>query len=370
MGLRWRRFAVSGILLTTCGCSIHPYREVLVEHRWLKEKKGRESADANHITIGPLCISLKPDNPPVCDTGAPDDNRRNVLSITHEASIHLVNTREVTYRWTDHPLRAPLVVIDGTFAEGAPCKLVIDTGAAPALLVRGSHILQNGFDFLPDSRDLNVGLCYIPELHVGNMSVKDVLAWYSDYELQRQIFGIGLAYEQTTHALMGLPLLLSFQHVRFDFVRHDVTLARTPFRPATAAGWMKFPCSVQERGGGPSLILRLPIGGREYELLVDTGSTYALIVTQHLWAQWSAHVRCTRQHRAHIWLPEHGGRHECWKGRIDRLPMGRHHPRNVEVCIVADDDRIRESDGVIGLPLFKEAEALVLDFDRGLLWIR
>ena len=230
--------------------------------------------------------------------------------------------------------------------------------------------MQNGFDFLPDSRDSNVGLCYIPELRIGNMSVKDVLAWYSDYELQRQIFGIGLAYGETTHVLMGLPLLLSFQHVRFDFSRHEVTLARTTFRPATAAGWMKFPCSVQERGGGPSLLLRLPLGENEYELLVDTGSAYPLIVTQHLWAQWSAHVRCTRLHRSHIWLPEHGGRHDCRRGRIDRLPMGRHRPRDVEVRIISDDDRIRESEGVIGLTLFQGAEALVLDFDRDLLWVR
>ncbi|MFC1739327.1 hypothetical protein ACFL1G_09805 [Planctomycetota bacterium] len=253
--------------------------------------------------------------------------------------------------------------------------VVLDTGASQAIFVKKSHVLENELAIYPlrsnraDSKDYSFGLCYLPELQIGQISLVDWPCLYLEGQLRSEFFG--LLADRDDLVIVGLPALREFKYIAFDNISREAELSSSKvFEPSEPDLWQQYPLSIEEDFyGNAFLFVRIPIAGVDMELQLDTGSGRGLAVSEQLWDDLRANVPDVKLKSGTEVYP-YIGRLRCKRGVIAELKVGERSVVNAHASVFPDDSPLVEDcGGLLGMQYFSDT-VTVLDFERELMWVK
>jgi hypothetical protein len=265
------------------------------------------------------------------------------------------------------------MVVEGSLASGRKYPVILDTGASVGLFVNDIHIMENKLAISPfqhySGDSVGSGMCYLPELHIGQLTLGNWPCYYQAQHTELQLLGIPLAKGKAVIA--GLETLRRFKYIAFDSVAKEVELSlKDTFKPEQPDLWTQYSFSIEEDlGGNVFLLVKIPIAGKVVELQLDTGSGRGLAISQELWDEIRRGIRHLKLRKG-IDLYPYIGQLVCKRGMIPELEVGNRTVRNAMVSVFPDDSPIVDQcSGMLGMQYFQDT-VMVLDFKRDLMWIR
>ena len=357
------RKTILNIFLCLClpaGCSIQPVRIVV---------KGSELQNRTDI---PLLDVNDPNGWHFLQKN--DANSTSVLTKARLVEIKPAHTCRVKYHWLHHQFRRNAVVKGRLEKAKKTYPVFVDTGSSLPVLVNDKHILENKFAIYPlgidEDYSADMGVCYLPELRIGQIRFIDLTCFYFDKHIELQLFGLPVAQDNTI--LLGLPVLKSFRYLLFDDIKKEVRFSpKEPFEPEQPQLWRKYPFSIKDRSpDNIAVFVEIPIAGEIMTLFLDTGCS-ALILPEKTWQTiCSSYPHVRLQTADHLFYAR--GKIPCRKGVIKKFRLGDMIIRNVPVVVLEDDvmkSVVGDCIGLLGMSCFR-GTVFVLDFHRSIIWVR
>ena len=286
-----------------------------------------------------------------------DTEQRNPCRIKYHSS-YSVN------RW---------MAVEGKLGNGRKYPVVLDTGASIALFVNDIHIMENKLAIHPlkshNGDPVGWGMCYLPELHLGKVTLVGWPCFYREQHTELQLLGLTLAKNKAVIA--GLAALRRFKYISFDSIRKEVEFSlEKMFKPGRLDSWAQYSFAVEEDlGGNAFLFVKISIAGEETELQLDTGSGRGLAITEELWEKMHniiPHVKLKKGKDLYPYI----GWLVCKQGVIPKLEVGNRIVKNAKVSVFPNDSPIVDQcSGLLGMQYFQDT-IMVLDFERNLMWVK
>jgi hypothetical protein len=309
------------------------------------------------------------------------DNRQNLR-------WQINNTSELpgAFRVKYHPAYSTkrCIVVEGSIAGGKKkYPVVLDTGASQGVFVNDIHVLENKLPILrpgsghvypaqmteSNSQDYGLGLCYMPELRIGQMALAGFQCWYLQRHLELELLGLPIAKDDSI--IVGLTVLREFGCIVFDGINREVEFLRDrAFEPEQETLWSKYPLSIEKDGfGNAFLFVRIPVAGELLKVQLDTGSGNGLAVSEELWEKMRHRVQ-NKMLKDGSDLYPYIGRLACKKGVIEQLQVGDRLIPNAKISVFpADSPLLRDCDAILGMQFFQDI-VIVLDFRNLILWVK
>jgi len=265
------------------------------------------------------------------------------------------------------------MAVEGRLGSGRKYPVVLDTGASITLFVNDIHIIENKLAIRPlrsDNDDsVGWGMCYLPELHIGQVTLVNWLCFYREQHTEVQLLGLPLAKGKAVIA--GLAALRRFNYIAFDSVRKEVEFSlEEVFKPGQSDSWTQYSFVIEEDlGGNVFLFVKIPIAGEETELQLDTGSGRGLAIAEELWERMSKKIQHVKMRKGTDLYP-YIGQLVCKRGVIPKLEVGNRTVRNAKISVFPNDSPIVDQcSGLVGMQYFQDT-IVVLDFVRNLMWVK
>jgi hypothetical protein len=271
-----------------------------------------------------------------------------------------------------HFLMTSKVFVPVTMSEGRRYSAVMDTGFTGQVYVNDVVVKECDLRVYPLGRNhatgCPAGLCEIPLLQLGGLSVPTPLCRYDQRHWQLRLLGIPL-YRRAI-VLIGLDLLRAFPYVLFDNLGHEVVFGLCDaFEPSNPAGWLCLPCALEEINGEKRLTTDLSVGGQILHVQFDTGGARpGLILRQEAWQRLEPHVRSqdkgSGKHASYQygWLA-------CRKYVLPSLSLDRLDLKDARIAVLPEESPLMHGlDGSLSLDYFRNT-AVVLDFQGNVIWI-
>ena len=347
------RVATILVLFLLVGCSIQPYRIVVVEGHRLHERVDiprirRQAGIYEEITTG---------------------NWNNAGQIAE----HLGNDRVCRVKYHPSYRRRHWIVVEGTLANGRKYPVVLDTGASPLLSVNDIHIVENKLAIHPlgvrAANSPNWGICLLPRLQISDITLLNWPCFYREQHTETQVFGLAVAKGKAIIA--GVPALRRFSYVAFDNIKEELELSLSnKFSCRQPHLWSQFPFVIEEDlAGNAYLYVDIPVAGKQTELQLDTGSGMGLVLAEKLWEEIHQGVHRIKLRKAKDLYPYIGWL-DCKKGVIRNLNVGGDIVSNAQISIFPDDSPLLEhGKGLLGMQYFRNS-VVVLDFERSIMWVK
>lgn len=261
---------------------------------------------------------------------------------------------------------APNVNISVALPNGSKYVAYLDTGAPGYVIVGSDVVLDNKFPIWPafySDGHTSMGICRIPELTVGAVKIKDIMAPYEEQQWQARILNIPIY--KLSAMILGRDFIKSFDYVMFDNVHKEAVFSKAgAFVPDDPELWSSYPF-LEDPNAGNTIKARVPIEGRVFDLAFDScGDKPGLNLSKSDW-------QAIKQDVSYELLGKADGM--TWQGmkllgqkaRVSKLSVGERTLRDIEVSI---------SDGlggfsIISLDYFQDT-AVVLDYVNHLFWIK
>jgi hypothetical protein len=261
--------------------------------------------------------------------------------------------------------------------------VVLDTGAPGAVFVNRVHVRENRLHVRPAAPGESLpAACRLPSVRIGEMVLQDPACWYLPPRAESASPATSQAGDRSI--ILGLPALRGLSYLLLDGVSEEAEFsAGRPFGPARPQEWSQYPFTIQEDAYGyPSLFVELAIGGgsrtrtagshdtgQHATFQLDTGSAKGLTVTERLWERLSRECPPVEL-RAGAELYPYIGRLRCRYGYLRDLRVGDQILDRSRLSVFADDSVLMTTcEALIGMGCFRDT-TLVLDFRRGILWVR
>ncbi len=287
-----------------------------------------------------------------------------------------------THRIKYHKLHSTnrYVVVEGRIGiHGSRYPVVLDTGASQPIFLNVKHVLNNKLpiysvkDSTLDLNGHNLGLCHLPELQIGDITLANWPCLYFEPRVTARLFGVPIASKASNDntVIVGLPVLREFKYIMFDNVAKEVEFSRNEsFEVGEADLWEKNPLSIEEDfHGNTFLFVLISIAGEQTELQLDTGSGRGLAIGEELWERVRAKIHVPNLRKGKDFYP-YIGRLACRRGVVAKLEVGGRTVRNAEISIFPNDSPLLlECEGLVGMQYFQNTVA-VLDFERNLMWVK
>ena len=265
------------------------------------------------------------------------------------------------------------MAVEGRLDTGRRYPLVLDTGASIALLVNDVHVVENNLAIHPLASPKNGspgwGMCLLPALHIGRVSLPDLPCFYREQHMEVRLLGLPLAEDKAMIA--GLGVLRQFKYIAFDSINREVEFSiEKAFRPEQPDSWAQYSFVIEEDlGGNAFLFVKIPIAGHETEVQLDTGSGRGLAITEDLWKKMAEGIRHAKLRKG-IDLYPYIGLLPCRRGVVPRLRVGNRIVTNAMISVFPDDSPIVDRcSGWLGMQYFHDT-IIVLDFERSLMWVK
>ena len=264
------------------------------------------------------------------------------------------------------------MAVEGKLGNGRKYPVVLDTGASIALFVNDIHIIENKLVIYP-LKSHNVdsfgwGMCYLPELHLGQVTLANWPCFYREQHTEVQLLGLPLAKGKAIIA--GLAALRRFKYISFDSIRKEVEFSlEKVFKSDQLDSWEQYSFAIEEDlGGNAFLFVKIPIAGEETELQLDTGSGRGLAITEELWERMRKKIQHAKLKKGRDLYPYIGWL-VCKQGVIPKLGVGNRIVKNAKMSIFPNDSPIVDQcSGLLGMQYFQDT-IMVLDFERNLMWL-
>ena len=266
-------------------------------------------------------------------------------------------------------------VVEGKIGSGKSYPIILDTGTSQAIFVKDIHVLDNNLPIYPMGRKdigsdgYGVGLCYLPELRIGEVILVNQPCFYLERRIQFGLFGLSALKDDSI--IVGLPAMRKFKYIMFDYIRKEVEFSRDKvFSPPEPNSWEQYPFSIEEDfHGNDFLFVNVPIGDENVELQLDTGNGNGLAVREELWQKISGKIGNVNLKNGTDLYP-YIGKLFCRQGVIGELAMGKMKIRNAKISVFPNDcPLLSESDGVFGSQYFQDT-VMVLDFENRTMWVK
>jgi len=349
-------FRATAVLIVLCllgGCSVQPVMTVIVTGKSLQGKADVPVIEPNQVGYEGIDNGVWN-----YDSQIADNVKRDIPCRSKYHPSYSLN------RW---------MVVEGKLDNGRRYPVVLDTGASPALFVNDTHIIENKLavqPFAANSSDFtDCGVCYLPKLHIGEMTLANSSCIYRQQHAEVRLFGLPVAKDKAIIA--GLPTLRRFKYIAFDSVREEVEFSLGKvFEPCESDSWGQYPFVIEEGlGGNAFLFVKIPIGEEETELQLDTGSGRGLAIAEELWERIGKKVPETRLKKGKDLYPYIGWL-DCHRGIISRLEVGSRIVKNAMISVFPNDSPLLDQcQGLLGMQYFRDT-VMVLDFERNLMWVK
>jgi hypothetical protein len=265
------------------------------------------------------------------------------------------------------------MVVEGRLDNGNRYPVVLDTGASVALFVNDTHIAENKLaihDLVTDSGNLmDFGVCYLPKLYIGEMTLADSSCIYRQKLAKVRLFGLLAAKDKAIIA--GLPTLRKFKYIAFDSVREEVEFSlQKVFEPGESDSWTQYSFTIEESlGGNAYLFVKVPIAGVETELQLDTGSGRGLAIAEELWERINEKIPEAKLKRGKDLYP-YIGQMACRRGVVPKLEVGGRMVKDAMISVFPNDSPLLDQcQGLLGMQYFQDT-VMVLDFEQNLMWVK
>lgn len=341
------------VFFLLAGCSIQPYRTVVVEGHRLHQR-----VDIPHIRHQTAIYEE-------ISTG----NWNNGGRITE----NLPNNTACRVKYHPSYRRKRWIVVEGTLGNGRNYPVVLDTGASPLLSINDIHIAENKLAIHPlGERTANApswGISLIPKLQISDITLLNWPCFYREQHTETQVFG--LAVGRGKAIIAGVPALRRFSYVAFDNTKEEVELSlKNQFACDNPDLWSQYPFVIEEDlGGNAYLFVDIHVAGKQTRLQLDTGSAMGLLLAEKLWEEIHQGVHRIKLKKAKDLYPYIGWL-DCKKGVIRNLNVGGSIVRNAQISIFPDDSPLLEHcKGLLGMRYFRDS-VVVLDFERSIMWVK
>jgi hypothetical protein len=302
-----------------------------------------------------------------------NDGNRPVLTAS-AGKIKAAQNCRVKYHWLHYPIRHCAVVEGRLEKTKRTYPVMVDTGASMPAVVNGIHILENRPAIYPlgndKSHSADIGVCYLPELRLGQIMFVDISGFYINKHLEIQFFGVPVVRDNTI--LLGLAFLQAFKYVLFDNIKKEVEFSYEElFEPEQLHLWRKYPFVIKEKiKDNNAIFVEIPVEAEKMTLFLDTGCS-ELILPEKTWQ-----IMCSNYTGVKLKTGDYlfyaREKLSCRKGVIKKLRLGDTTVRNVPVVVLADDvmkSAVGDCNGLLGMSCFQDM-VFVLDFHRSIMWIR
>jgi hypothetical protein len=343
-------YIILSVLFLTSGCALYPLRYILVDNHNLASERHTEIVKLN-------------------------DNHQNLSWQIDSKSEPL--SAGGTFHVKYHPSYGTkrCIVIEGSIAGNKKkYPIVLDTGASQGVFVNDIHVLENNLLIYPVQtsgdigRGYGLGRCYIPELRVGQMTLRDFTCWYLQRHLELKFFGLPAARDDSI--IVGLTALREFSCIIFDNVKKEVEFSLDrAYEPEQERAWSKYPLFIEEDNHGNAfLFVQIPVAGQLMRVQLDTGSGNGLTISEGLWEKLSCkagNVNLTEGTELYPYI----GRINSKKGVIAQLQIGDRLISNAKISVVpAESPLLSDCDAILGMQYFQDT-VIALDFKSSILWV-
>jgi hypothetical protein len=348
------------IMLFSCllvGCSIQPVD-------WVSVK-------GENLTGRPEIPLLDPNDP-----NEPFEVEKKVGNgdfnyITMKARIELNNTCRIKYHWLYYLISGRMVVEGRLGSNGKKYPILLDTGCPVTCVVTDRHVIENKLPIYHlgnnPTYSADMGLCKIPELRIGKMTMVDLPCLYIEKRDAVQIFGVTIAYDESM--LIGLQILQAFKYVMFDNVNREVEFSpREIFEPAHPQLWKSYPFVIKEKASDNNAIfVTMTVAGEKVELYLDTGSGQGLQFSEQMWEKLRGKIPVAKLRNGNF-RTAFLENYTCKKGVIKELDIGGRTIKNIEITVLPNDNPTNLQT-LLGMKCFRDT-IMVLDFERNLMWVK
>jgi len=287
-----------------------------------------------------------------------------------------INMREspcrVKYKKGTGPMSYNIVVEGELAGRSRRYPINIDTGQPSFIVVSDIHILENNLPIYNNPGKQN-GICLLPDLHIGKLTLSNLLAKYYFQHSEIQLFGLPIKKDK--EILVGLSLLQRFKYVAFDSINEEVEFSTAQsFHPEERTLWSRYLFSkLSDSKGIPRIFVEIPIAGENMNLAFDTACQCALFTTEKIWKQAQKRLREVKKSNMTVLAPFAGGDIRSRVVTVKELNVGDRIVKNAIVAIVPNDNLIFESiknmEGLLGMQCFADT-TVVLDFERDVMWVK
>ncbi len=153
----------------------------------------------------------------------------------------------------------------------------IDTGVGQSILMNHLHVRENNLPIFP--MDSQYGICCLPNVRVGGLTFRNVVAHYLGHHAETQVLGLPLIRDKDIR--LGVSLLQRFNYVAFNTVDKQIEFSMSEEFPGDVTiRWTRYSMSVKKVSQGFSRILiEVPVSGHTLSLILDTGAQAAQMST-------------------------------------------------------------------------------------------
>lgn len=257
---------------------------------------------------------------------------------------------------------------------GHRCTALLDTGYTGAVYVNDPVVRQSDLAVFPVGEHSDTGcgqgFCDIPAMTMGAVTIENPPCWYEQRHMQLRVLGIPLYRHKTI--LLGVGMMSEFSHVLFDNARRRVRFSpQEQFEPNEPSQWIRVPFVLEEVDGGePRIMVDIFLGGHAVHVEFDTGGGKpGLILRNDVWE----HVGSSAGARGGgktLHLSYQFGWHWCRRYALREMQVGELTLEKVKVDVLSEGSRFgQEFEGILTLDAFRDT-AVVLDFERNVIWIR
>ncbi len=336
---------ISVIILLLAGCSVEQVKPL------------NQSAELRHLPrLDPNALEIRI---------AKSRNDFNELLIhSPHTEVSLSEPSRVSYKRFFFDFDGAKIIVAGKMPNGKNYDIWLDTGCAEPLVINTPILLENDLPVYPLFTDpctgISSGLSYVSSLVIGDVAVRNIPCVYLQMHLRHRIIPL----IQQKLMLVGVPVISKFDYVLFDNIKKQVEFSSSgPFKPLDASFWTSYPMSVKEG----RLMVELPIQNQTLIFYFDTCARNAMWLQDKTWKKLAPHLGPATFKKG-VLTSVYPRRVPCRKAGIKTLGVANVSIKDAEILILDGHNAVFPSD-TIGMVFFKHT-IVVLDFDRGLMWIK
>jgi hypothetical protein len=291
-----------------------------------------------------------------------------IIDLNTKPVINLEKPCKIKYN--PSPFGGRDINVTGQIVKNYRCRIRIDTGCPVLCMLSYNVVKENNLSIYSiEGQSPSGGICYLPYLHLGEATIRDIPCLYLNRQWELQFFGIPV--NKIKLVLFGLQLMKEFRYILFDNVRGELTLsAKQSFTPMQDNHWLQYPFKIEEniKNRNIRLIVDLPIEENTYRIALDTGADAGLIVDTRFFDRLPESMTATgeKQNFKLAIYPE--GWLDCKKMVVPELNFCHRKIKNAQVIVLPDDTADKYTN-FVGMQYFKDT-VFVLDFESELLWVK
>ncbi|MBW8035445.1 MAG: hypothetical protein FVQ79_07395 [Planctomycetes bacterium] len=268
------------------------------------------------------------------------------------------------------------MVVQGQMSSGKVYPVVFDTGAGlRPVILQDIHIRDNDLGVFPFDgvQGLPMMLTAVDELVIGGLKLTNYPGICWGQHIESRLLGI-IPVGRSRDISFPLLLMTQFRYFLFDNVNERAQFSRdVSFDAGREEGWWQFPLYLHWIDGGEQAVLfvEMEINGRVLRPMLDTGCGAGLVMNRNLWDKMEGRFEVVGRKSRRFILPLHfeGNSPKCASYKVNELELGDFSVASGEVAVLPEGKNWERADCILGMEYFRD-RTVVVDFERGMLWVR